>query len=178
MHKTAKFSDCGRYRYSLTRTWDGAPTVAFIMLNPSTADADNDDPTIRRCIGYAKDWGFGGLVVINLFAFRSTEPKVMKSGNVEPIGEWNNTTIKAWINHGSTLVVAAWGNHGTHYDRAAEVCRLVERDQPLYALKITLAGQPAHPLYLKRDLTPTLYRGEGPIDPALPGIKQQARLFS
>ena len=94
MKKGATISECGLYRYSLTRVWDDVlPMCIFVMLNPSTADADIDDPTIRRCINFAKREGCGSLMVVNLFAYRATSPADMKAA-VDPIGSGNPTTLE------------------------------------------------------------------------------------
>ena len=106
---TAILSDCGKYRYSLTRNWDSEkPKVLFIMLNPSTADADNDDPTIRRCINFAKYWGYGGLHVCNLFAYRATNPKELLHID-NPLGDQNIYHMKKLANE-AEIIVCAWGN--------------------------------------------------------------------
>ena len=153
----ATFSPCGAYRYSLTRGWDsGKPAVNFLMLNPSTADAEQDDPTVRRCLGFAKAWGFGVLYVTNLFALRATDPRALYK-HPDPVGPDNDRCIlKAAA--GSKLVVAAWGVHGDHRQRAADVLRLLmEPGIAVHALKLTKAGSPCHPLYLPAKLTPTVY---------------------
>ena len=121
---SAKFSSCRTYRYSLTRIWDDSKeTCVFIGLNPSTADENDDDPTIRRCIRFAKDWGFGRLVMVNLFSYRATDPKVMKS-TPHPIGDDNDKHLLAECGK-AQLVVAAWGNHGGHLNRSFDVLNLL-----------------------------------------------------
>lgn len=151
----ALISDCGAYRYWLTRLWDDTVAPAtFIMLNPSTADASVDDPTIRRCIAFARDWGCGGLRVANLYAYRATDPKAMKRA-ADPVGPHNDYHLgalawEAWSRGGP--IVAAWGaNAGP--ERAAAVRRIKHMDR-LTALGLTKSGQPRHPLYLRADLTP------------------------
>lgn len=157
------FSPCRQFRYSLWRDWSGqlfsgdsrfeASFVQFIGLNPSTADETNDDPTIRRCIGYAKAWGFGALCMTNAFAFRATDPAVMLA-HKNPIGISNDYWLTQVAQHAG-IVIAAWGNYGAHLDRAAAICKLIPN---LHCLKINeQTGQPAHPLYLKKTLTPILY---------------------
>ena len=147
----ATFSPCGRYRYTLWRTWDNAqPPVMFVMLNPSTADATIDDPTIRRCIGFARDWGFGGLRVGNLFAWRTPYPSALRFAS-EPIGEENERALRE-LAEGSALVVAAWGVHGGWQKRARAFRQ--EFPYPLHALGITKSGEPAHPLRLRRTCRP------------------------
>ena len=109
LNSGAELSECGKYRYSLTRIWDETkPKVMFIMLNPSTADANNDDPTIRRCIGFAKSWGFGGLYVCNLFGFRATNPKELLKVN-NPFGDQNIWHTRKLSDEVDTIV-CAWGN--------------------------------------------------------------------
>jgi len=148
--REAIFSDCQTYRYSLLREWSATQSkVLFIGLNPSTADATKDDPTIRRCIGFAKAWGFGGVYMGNLFAFRSTDPRGLWSAS-DPVGPDNDAALLA-LTHKVGLVVAAWGNHGAFMDRASHVRMLCG---PLSVLKINRSGQPAHPLYLTKNLSP------------------------
>ena len=149
----AEFSDCGRYRYKLWRTWDDSqPPVMFIMLNPSTADATINDPTIRRCIGFARAWGYGGVRVGNLFAWRTPYPQVLRSV-ADPIGQGNDGALHEMAN-GAALVVAAWGVHGAWGDRAQAFRQ--EFTHPLHALGITKSGDPAHPLRLRRTCRPFL----------------------
>jgi hypothetical protein len=156
----ADIDPTGTYRYDLRRSWgdDGFKVVNFIMLNPSTADASEDDPTIRRCIGFAKSWGYGGLVVTNLFALRSTDPKRIYH-HADPIGPLNNFYIARWAG-GADLVVAAWGAHGCINGRAAEVLhRLRGSGIVPHYLKLTMIGQPRHPLYLQSGLVPIPMEG-------------------
>ncbi len=144
MLRSAVFSTCRRYRYVLRRTWDHSlPTVLFIALNPSTADETVDDPTIRRCIGFATDWGFGSLVVANLFALRSTDPKVLKK-SCDPIGPRNDRWLRR-LSGEAELTIAAWGVHGALRDRAAKVLPMLKHP---YHLGQTRDGHPRHPLYL------------------------------
>ena len=143
--RTAEISACGKYRYSLTRTWDKRlPVVVFIGLNPSTADAESDDPTIRKCIGFAIRWGYGGLVMLNLFAYRATNPADMKRA-YEPVGPDNSATMfRFTLEHD---VVACWGAHGSYErrDSVAMLCDIVSRPK---CLGTTKDGHPKHPLYL------------------------------
>lgn len=144
--KHATLSDCGLYRYELSRSWlDGEGFVNFIMLNPSTADAEEDDPTIRRCVGFARRWGFQGIRVTNLFAFRATDPRALRTA-VDPFGPEANvyltTTARA-----SERVVVAWGAHGSLLGRDRQVAELL-REKLLLCLGCTKAGYPKHPLYL------------------------------
>lgn len=151
MNKGATFSDCKKYRYSLWRIWEGGKgVVTFIGLNPSTADENIDDPTIKRCINFAKSWGYGGIYMVNLFAFRATDPKVMKATDY-PVGSDNDKWIKQLIDE-SEIAVAAWGNHGKHLRRDRTVKKLI--GSKLHCLEKSKDGNPKHPLYLKKDLTP------------------------
>jgi len=157
IERTATFGgpdDC--YRYILTRRWDEGSYVNFLMLNPSTADANVDDPTIRRCIGYARAWGYGSLVVTNLFAWRATDPKQLKS-IMDPVGPKNDRVILETA-RAAHMVIAAWGNHGNLHGRDDAVRRLLaEAGIALHCLTVSPgSGQPAHPLYLPACLTPKL----------------------
>lgn len=148
----AVFSPCQLYRYALWRIWDEArPAVLFIGLNPSTADAERNDPTIRRCIGFAQSWGLGGVYVANLFAYRATQPKQLKAA-AEPIGSETDEWL-AKLYGKTDLAIAAWGNHGSFCGRDRTVRQLLPY---LHCLKLTQQNQPAHPLYLKSDLRPIL----------------------
>lgn len=144
MQRTARFSPCKEYRYSLSRTWDRSlPRILFIGLNPSTADDKSDDPTVRRCIGFAKKWGFGGLILVNLFAYRTTDPSGLTEVD-EPVGRDNDR----WIAVEQTRVdrvVAAWGNAGSLLGRDEIVLNCLNR---VHCLGVTKTGYPRHPLYL------------------------------
>ena len=155
---SAIFSPCRTWRYRLERRWGEGPLVAFILLNPSTADETMDDPTIRRCIGYAKTWGYGGLVVGNIFALRSTDPKVLQSAD-DPVGPENDEHLLA-IAESASVVICGWGAHGKIAGRGHEVMKLLQAHRPKY-LKMTKLGAPQHPLYLKGDLTPRDWEKEG-----------------
>lgn len=155
----------GVYRYSLGRIWTpGLEWALFIGLNPSTADAEKNDPTIRREIEFAKAWGLGGLVKVNLFAFRATDPKKLNGkGSVDVVGPENDTTILKWALDGRvSIVIAAWGASipKNRLDRAGAVERLVTETgrRDLHAIKLTAGGVPSHPLYLKGGQLPQLYR--------------------
>jgi len=134
------------YRYHLWRTWDDdAPRFVVIGLNPSTADETVDDPTIRRCIGFARREGCGGLDMVNLFAFRATDPASMKAAS-DPIGDANDAVIAAVITtRASDRIVAAWGVHGAFLGRGAAVARTCPT---LRCFGVTKDGHPKHPLYL------------------------------
>lgn len=146
--RTAVFSPCGLYRYRLGRTWDErSPVVNFLMLNPSTADAIDDDPTITRCMGFARRWYGGGIVVTNLYAFKATKPKDLWRA-AEPIGPDNDATILAEAKRAG-LVICAWGNHGAKNGRGDQVLKVLrEAGVEPWALDITLARQPGHPLFI------------------------------
>jgi hypothetical protein len=152
----AEFSTCRTWRYSLWRIWDWqgfANCVAFIGLNPSTADENIDDPTIRRCIDFAKRWGYGGLYMLNLFAFRATDPAVMKAAP-DPIGPENDRQL-AYYQSNVGRVVAAWGKHGSHANRAAAIRKILRG--PLHCLGVNNDGSPKHPLYVKGDTVPSIW---------------------
>lgn len=157
----AVISPCGKYRYRLSRRWGGGKPCLFIMLNPSTADAEVDDPTIRRCIGFAKRFGCGELVVVNLFAVRATSPKDMLAAD-DPVGPENMEHVKKAADYAvrggyfpedrNGPVICAWGAHGDYMDQAQTVLGWL--DDALvkpYCLAMTKQGQPRHPLYLPKD---------------------------
>ncbi len=150
----AFFSKDRKHRYALWRVWNNKlPKVLFIGLNPSTADEVKDDPTIRRCINYAKDWGYGGYIMGNIFAYRSTDPKNLKITN-DPIGIDNNSWLIK-LHSEASLTIGAWGNHGKYLDRGEEVSNLIDN---LYCLRITKEGHPSHPLYLPGNLEPIILK--------------------
>lgn len=144
----ATFSTCRRWRYLLWRRWDAAKPVAnFLMLNPSTADEKVLDPTCARARDYAERWGFGALIVTNIFAWRATDPADMRAVP-DPVGPGNDRAILRAARE-ARLVVCAWGNHGAHLERSAAVRALLAKaDVPLTALRLNGSGEPAHPLYL------------------------------
>jgi len=149
------FSPCRQYRYTLWREWDMFnPTyLQVIGLNPSTADETHDDPTIRCCITLAKSWGYGGLCMTNLFAYRSTDPRYLRQCAM-PIGLDND----AWIDQVAgmaSLVLAAWGTGGGYLNRDRDVLRRM--GWPLVCLGVTKDGYPRHPLYVRRDQQPIPY---------------------
>ncbi len=136
----------GPYRYLLWRRWDlERPQVLWIMLNPSLADALVDDPTLRRVMGFSRAFGFGGLEVVNLFAWRSPSPEVLWRV-ADPIGPENDRVIREAVQRAS-MIVAAWGNTGMSYGRDRVVLSLVHG--PVFCLGVTRAGYPRHPLYIK-----------------------------
>jgi len=145
----AVFSPCTRYRFRLWREWgDASSRCLFVMLNPSTATAEVDDPTIRRCVGYAKRWGFGALDVANIFALRSTDPEALYA-EADPVGAGNDEAIVE-LARCASRVVLAWGAHGAYQGRGSAVLRLLA-GVPCVALGVTQSGQPRHPLYLRSD---------------------------
>ena len=147
--RDAIFSPCRRYRYSLWRRWGDGDYAMFFGLNPSTADETADDPTIRRCVAFAKAWGYGALCMTNLFAYRATNPDDMLS-QADPIGPLNDRHIRESADRAG-IVVAAWGSHGSHMGRGRCVREMLPR---LHILRLTKGGQPGHPLYLPSRLTP------------------------
>ena len=151
---TCKFSKSRLYRYSLRRSWALGTTnqVLFIGLNPSTADSTSDDPTIRRCAKFAKDWGFNSLEVVNIFAFRATKPKDLFE-EPHPVGIYNDSWIKKATQR-SSLTVACWGSAGIYRNRSEIIMDLVDN---LFCININRDNTPSHPLYLNSKLTPRPY---------------------
>ncbi|HKU46871.1 MAG TPA: DUF1643 domain-containing protein [Burkholderiales bacterium] len=149
----AVFSSCRRWRYLLWRCWDPSKPVAnFLMLNPSTADEFKLDPSCTRARNYAEKWGYGALVVTNIFGWRSTDPKGLRVVR-NPVGAGNDAAIVKAAKE-AKLVVCAWGEHGAHMDRGDEVLRLLKNTR-LHYLRLNASGHPAHPLYLPSSLMPT-----------------------
>ncbi len=153
----AHFSRCRRWRYLLWRRWDATRPVAnFLMLNPSTADELKLDPSCTRARNYAERWGYGGLIVTNIFGWRATDPKVMKSVK-DPVGRGNDAAILRAAREAKT-VVCAWGNHGEHLGRGERVARMLrDNGVALNLLRQNGKGQPCHPLYLPQTLTPAVF---------------------
>lgn len=148
LQRSANFSRCKNYRYALWRRWnDGDNFMLLIGLNPSTADHRQDDPTIRRCMGFARDWGYAGLCVANLFAYRATYPKDLFAAE-DPVGPKNDQWLRKLACQ-ADLVVAAWGNLGHHQNRAHQVAATLDN---LHAIRVNASGDPAHPLYLPKHL--------------------------
>lgn len=144
----AGFDKTREYRYWLIRRWDAGEnptTLAWLLLNPSTADETKDDPTMRRCAQYSATWGYGGMVVLNIFALRSTDPRQLYKHEA-PIGPDNDATIEARLR--GLPGVAAWGAHGAHLGRGL---RLRARYPNLKVFGLTKGGQPKHPLYQRAD---------------------------
>lgn len=154
--KPCLFSPCRQYRYTLWRSWDDMFQSSFLMvigLNPSTADETRDDPTIRRCIDFAKRWGHGALLMTNLFAFRATKPEDMKR-HPTPVGDANDEVLRYW--HGkAAMTLAAWGAHGSFMNRDHDVTTMLGDN--LHCLRFTKDGCPSHPLYVPAVTIPTAY---------------------
>lgn len=155
---SAIISECGRYRYRLTREVDPLEPrrVLWMMLNPSTADATNDDPTIRRLKGFSTRWGCGAFTVVNLYALRSPSPQDLWKVS-DPVGPDNDAWIAGECAKVDT-VVAAWGAHGKS-DRVSRVLSLIRRCRDVMCLGMTQAGAPKHPLYLPNETELVEYRG-------------------
>ena len=144
---TALYSPCTLYRYALTRVWAPGPRALFVMLNPSTATEVQNDPTVERCERRARALACGSFAVANIFAFRATDPKVMRAA-ADPTGPDNDATILSLVDE-ADQIICAWGSHGSHLDRGAQVQALLRATgRPLYHLGLTQAGQPTHPLYI------------------------------
>jgi hypothetical protein len=149
----AKFSGCRKWRYLLWRKWGEGPVANFLMLNPSTADEVKLDPSCTRARVYAEQWGFGALVVTNLFGWRATDPAEMKAVR-DPVGRGNDAAILSAA-RAAGVVVCAWGNHGLHRERSAfVVSNLRKAGVKLHLLRMNACGEPAHPLYLPGKLEP------------------------
>ena len=155
------------YRYRLHRDlgrvmFGPGGTVLFCMLNPSTATATTDDPTIRRCMGFARDWGHDRLAVVNLFAVRATNPRDMLLVD-DPVGRENDAAIMDEA-IAAVAIVVAWGEHGRHDGRGAAVLRMLqEAGPPVLALGLTATGHPRHPLYVRADTRPLAIRSIGEL---------------
>lgn len=150
----AEFSPCRRWRYLLWRRWDAdRPVANFLMLNPSTADERKLDPTCSRARDYAERWGYGALIVTNVFGWRATDPDDMKAAE-DPVGPGNDAAIVKAAKT-SALVVCAWGNHGGYRSRSKEILQTLRaRNISLHCLRLNANGEPAHPLYLPGSLRP------------------------
>lgn len=154
MQKNAILSKDREYRYVLSRIWDETkPMVMIIGLNPSTADETEDDPTIGRCISFSKSWGYGGVYMLNLFAFRATQPSDMFEA-LTPIGSENDNFIEMYAKK-VDKIICAWGNDGVYKDRSHYIQKKITN---LFYLKMNQTGEPSHPLYLKSDLVPQKWK--------------------
>lgn len=158
--RIALFSDCDRFRYELLIRWNpDKPLVANCGLNPSTADEFKNDPTVHRDIKRADDLGYGSLLKVNLFAYRSPSPKEMMSAP-DPYGDWVSTQslLDSIQKHDAQMVIAAWGNHGSHMGRSSQFrSACIGRGIRLYKYEINRTGEPVHPLYKPYSLEPTPY---------------------
>lgn len=154
---SAEFSEDLTYRYSLTREWGAGPRIAFIMLNPSTADERRNDPTIERCQRRSHMLGFRAMRIVNLFAFRATDPRDLKHA-AQPVGPVNDQCLAdaaCWADQ----VLCAWGVHGAHMGRDTQAVPILRKhSQKLYVLGLTRAGLPRHPLYVSYGIVPILWR--------------------
>lgn len=143
----AVYSDCGTYRYALTREWGNGARLLYVMLNPSTASELRNDPTVERCERRARALGYGAFRVVNIFAFRATDPRDLKAAK-SPIGPENDRIIAEaalW----SDAILCAWGTHGDHLERGPKVAGILRRTgSPLLHLGLTRSGAPRHPLYV------------------------------
>lgn len=153
----AVYSRCEAFRYLLTREWDAsAGRVLFVMLNPSTATEVQNDPTVERCERRARALGFGAFRVCNIFAFRATDPRVMRATS-DPVGPLNDAAIAQsapWADR----IICAWGTHGAHLDRGAQVETLLRATgRDLWHLGLSKAGHPKHPLYIGYTVQPMLW---------------------
>lgn len=152
----AVYSPCEHYRYVLTRVWEPSGRRAlFVMLNPSTATEYQNDPTVERCERRARTLGFGAFRVTNIFAYRATDPKVMRAQR-DPVGPQNDQAIlDSVLEWSPDAIVCAWGAHGLYLDRGQAVATLLRQTgRPLMHLGLTAAGQPKHPLYIAYDRQP------------------------
>lgn len=159
--RTAVFSNNRKYRYRLDIPISkhyAKGVIAFAMLNPSTADEVKNDPTVKRCIGYAERWNYSHLIIINLFALRATNPKTLYTHS-KPIGKHNEKIWKE-VSREVDMFICAWGNHGSHmYQdfRAMEWIKNALGEKKTFCLDVTKTGQPVHPLYQKSDIEPSVY---------------------
>jgi hypothetical protein len=149
----AVYSDCESYRYLLTRIWDDGPRALFIMLNPSTATEIQNDPTVERCERRARALGFGAFRVTNIFAYRATDPRVMRAA-ADPVGPANDAAILQSVPW-ADMIICAWGNHGLHLDRGRQVHDMLQKvSTDLHHFGLTSQNQPRHPLYVGYEKLP------------------------
>ncbi len=165
MDRQADISACGRYRYWLTRRWDfDLPTVLFVMLNPSRADARDDDPTIRKCMGFARRWGMGGIEVVNLYPWRATNPADLPAGpevfgDARFGGHERNAVAIRQAASAADRIVAAWGAKAGPWQSQPDVV-LGLLSGEVEALRLTKHGHPWHPLYVPYDVEPVHFDGD------------------
>lgn len=167
---SATFSPCGGYRYDLVRRWSPGPSVCWVMLNPSTATETTNDPTIRRCINFSKSWGAGGLVVVNLYALRSTEPRGLLGG-LPPTDPANALAILRHVRE-ADMVVAAWGAtwETLGLSRYHVEAWAAEAGREVWCLGKTKGGHPRHPLYVHRAKVLEPFVAEHPDDGRCTGL--------
>lgn len=163
LERSAVLSACGTYRYNLKREWDDGRCVMWLMLNPSTADGEVDDHTIRKCVGFSKRWGYGRMVVVNLFALRSTDPRAL-ARNTDPVGPENDYWIQMAVKEdGARECVCAWGcqqwlTTEKLRERPRRVYEMVIGYCPIVCLGLRKGGAPRHPLTLGYEAERRLYR--------------------
>lgn len=151
VHLDAVFSPCRTWRYSLIRVWgDSNNLAAFVGLNPSTADEKTDDPTVRRCRSWAKAWGFGGMIMLNIFAFRATDPRDMRKAE-DPVGPGNDKALLENLQR-CHLRIAAWGKHGGYLERGEVVLKMMQSVGLVKCFGLNGDGSPKHPLYQPNDV--------------------------
>jgi hypothetical protein len=156
IESSADFSADGRYRYRLGRRWGRGSVVRFVMLNPSTAGAEADDPTVRRCVGLARSWGYAAIEVLNLYAFCATRPDDLARA-ADPVGPDNDSYLRHGVSRWTPkLIIAAWGVHARP-ERAAEVLGLLA-GRRIHCLGRTRDGHPRHPLYVPAATRPRVFR--------------------
>lgn len=171
---TAVISEDGRYRYALTRTWDlELPGCTFVALNPSTADELTNDATIRRCMGYARAWGFGMLWVVNLFGLRATDPRELYTA-ADPVGPRNDEHLRYAPIQMSSRIVVAWGSHGALHGRGDHVLKEILAPHRVWRFGLTANGQPLHPLRLRGDAPLELARAGRPSSRATSSARTPA----
>ncbi len=147
MHRDATIAPCGNYRYVLQRRWAAQkPTMGIVGLNPSTADAQSDDATVTKCLKLARFWGYGSIILVNLFAWRSTDKSEIRRVT-DPVGPDNDSTIRATL---ATVdgILAAWGNDGAYLGRSDAVRAILGNlEKSVFCIKLNNTGEPVHPLY-------------------------------
>lgn len=157
--REAVFSPCRKYRYHLSQIWDDKkPPMLWLMLNPSTADEVQNDPTVERCERRARMWGYGGSEVFNIFAYRATDPKDMRAHR-DPIGPDNDEWIRKFARRSvRSIGVCGWGEHGAHLGRGKAVMKILQEESAIvHALKVNASGHPKHPLYVAYKAKPVIY---------------------
>ena len=158
IRSAAFYSDCGTYRYLLTRRWSDGPALIFLLLNPSTATEDCDDPTLARCRARARLWGYGAVTVCNLFSLRATDPRALGRAP-DPVGPQTDRTLMDVADGGATIL-CGWGNHGLRLGRGRAVTDMLRnRGAGLFHIGLTLSGQPRHPLYVAMTASPQPWTG-------------------